>query len=514
MGVYHLWLALLGLAIFLLARSIYRLYFHPLSHIPGPKLAAISHLYEIYYDIWRGGRYLFKIEQMHQQYGPIVRITPREVHIIDPEFYEEIYAPASRRREKDPAWVPIFGTPTSMVATANHEHHRFRRSVLTNFFSRRSVQSLTPMIEERTMALLKRLEEFYATQTIVHLDDAFSALSADIITYYCYGKLWCFVEDKDFRIDIRASTTEITGLSHINRTFHFINPVLRKMPGWFMRLMMPGKKGLLDLQDAILELIHSSATGKSGSGDADEKQSDDKRRAMYHNLTDPILPPEERTAQRLEDECLVVLGAGTETTARTLTIAAYYLAEDPDVLMKLRNELKQVLPTVTSTCSWTELEKLPYLAAVISESLRLATPVVGRLPRIAPDETLTYKEHTIPPGTPMSSSSLLLHHNPTIFPNPTKFDPERWIRNKGKAVTGERLDRYLTVFTKGSRACLGMNLAYAELYIALAYFVRRVDWEMYNTSLDEITLTRDFFLGLNDRGEPVVRARVTGMVQD
>ncbi|KAL4936174.1 hypothetical protein BDV06DRAFT_233669 [Aspergillus oleicola] len=505
MDISYPWLALLGLGIFLLARTIYRLYFHPLSHIPGPKLAAISHLYEVYHDIWRGGLYLFEIEKMHKQYGPIVRITPREIHIADPEFYEEIYAPSSRRREKDPTWVPIFGSPTSMISTINHEHHRFRRSVLTNFFSKRSVQNLTPMIEERCIKLLERFQEFHENQTIVQLDDAFSALTADIITYYCYGKLWHFIEDKDFRSDIRVATTEISGLSHVNRIFHFVNPMLKSMPGWLMRALAPGKSGLLDLQDAILETIHSGDRPENGDG---------KRRAMYYNLTDPNLPPNERTKQRLEDECIIVLGAGTETTARTLTIAAFYLAEDQTLLHKLRDELKQVLPTVMSTCTWPELEKLPYLSAVISEALRLATPVVGRLPRVAPDETLIYKEYTIPPGTPMSSSSLLLHHNPTIFPNPAKYDPDRWIRNGGKAVTGERLDRYLTAFVKGSRACLGMNLGYAELYLALAYFVRRVDFELYNTAVDEVTLTRDFFLGLNDRCEPKVFARITGMVKD
>jgi hypothetical protein len=57
--------------IYLLGRTIYRLYFHPLSHIPGPKLAAATHLYEFYYDVCRGGLYLFEIEKMHQQYGTV-----------------------------------------------------------------------------------------------------------------------------------------------------------------------------------------------------------------------------------------------------------------------------------------------------------------------------------------------------------------------------------------------------------------------------------------------------------
>jgi hypothetical protein len=69
MDVSHLWLALLVLGISLLARTIYRFYFHPLSHIPGPKLAAATHLYEFYYDICCSGRFLFQIEKLHRQYG-------------------------------------------------------------------------------------------------------------------------------------------------------------------------------------------------------------------------------------------------------------------------------------------------------------------------------------------------------------------------------------------------------------------------------------------------------------
>lgn len=60
--------SLLGLA-YLVLRSIYRLYFHPLRHIPGPRLAAISSLYEFYYDVVCQGRYLWEIERLHAIYG-------------------------------------------------------------------------------------------------------------------------------------------------------------------------------------------------------------------------------------------------------------------------------------------------------------------------------------------------------------------------------------------------------------------------------------------------------------
>lgn len=80
--------------------AIKRLYLSPIAHIPGPKLAALTQWYESYYDIWLGGQYTFRILEMHREYGPIVRISPWEVHIGDPEFFSELYTGPSRRREK------------------------------------------------------------------------------------------------------------------------------------------------------------------------------------------------------------------------------------------------------------------------------------------------------------------------------------------------------------------------------------------------------------------------------
>lgn len=69
---------------------IYRLYLSPLAHVPGPKLAALTQLYELYYDIVLGEQYTFKIIDMHEKYGPIVRINPWEVHVGDPDFFSEL----------------------------------------------------------------------------------------------------------------------------------------------------------------------------------------------------------------------------------------------------------------------------------------------------------------------------------------------------------------------------------------------------------------------------------------
>lgn len=63
------------------SKAIYRLYWHPLSHIPGPKRAAISHLYEFYYDVIRGGTYLFEVEKMHQKYGTASFVLERTTRL-------------------------------------------------------------------------------------------------------------------------------------------------------------------------------------------------------------------------------------------------------------------------------------------------------------------------------------------------------------------------------------------------------------------------------------------------
>lgn len=67
----------------------YRLYFHPLRSIPGPRLAAATSWYDFYYDVFLKGELLFKIKELHEIYGPVVRISPREVHVADIGLYHE-----------------------------------------------------------------------------------------------------------------------------------------------------------------------------------------------------------------------------------------------------------------------------------------------------------------------------------------------------------------------------------------------------------------------------------------
>ena len=95
------------------------------------------------------------------------------------------------------------------------------------------------------------------------------------------------------------------------------------------------------------------------------------RKTIFDALSDSSVPPKERTRRRFEDEGLLVLLAGTETTARVLATAAFYIYQNKALVTKLREELRPVMPTPTTEPSWTQLEQLPYLVRTVVWSLIL-----------------------------------------------------------------------------------------------------------------------------------------------
>lgn len=205
------------------------------------------------------------------------------------------------------------------------------------------------------------------------------------------------------------------------------------------------------------------------------------------------------------------------TTAWALPVTVFHLLSNADVLHKLKHELYEAIPDPTKSVPLPELERLPYLTGVIKEGLRLSYGICTRLERIAPDETLTFNDGarvwTVPPGTPVSMTSVLVHQNPDIFPTPFEYRPERWVENP-------RLDKYLVAFSKGKMQCLGINLAYAELYLMLAKLFRlygseKVSFDgdvgrlsLFETTERDVQIAEDRFIPLPYRGSKGVRVTV------
>ncbi|KAL6234061.1 hypothetical protein BDW75DRAFT_241444 [Aspergillus navahoensis] len=493
------------LAVGLVVRSIYRLYFDPLHHIPGPKLAAISHLYEFYHDAIRGGLFIWEIERMHREYGPIVRINPREVHIKDPYFYDEIYAPANGgRRDKDSKAVEIFSSPTAMVSTVDHDTHRMRRKLLTSFFSRRSIEKLEPVVHQSLSKFLDSLVAAYKEDAVVDLIDRLQGLTGDVITHYAYGSSYGLQEPQNIGRGITKVVQEGTTKIHLHRFFPFFERLLRLVPNWFMAQLLPARAAIYDLLDGVKEQSIEALRQRDVSATPPEKTT------MFHALTAPEVPPEERTLQRLQDEGLVLFAAGTETTATTLGVALFHILNNKAIHQKLRNELDQELPTPQTRATWRQLEKLPYLNAVIHEALR-CSGLTMRQQRVAPTEVVKYKNWAIPPGTPVSMISHFVQTDPNIFDSPHTFNPERWIL---AAKKNENLSKFLVTFGRGNRSCIGMNLAYAELYNTIAAVVRRFDMELYQTTAENVRFVRDMLLPRSKDGPWKVRVKVVGIREE
>jgi hypothetical protein len=95
--------------------------------------------YEFYYDVVLAGQCIWKIRELHQQYGPIIRINPEEVHIQDARFYDQIYTGATHKRNKWSFFTNQSGLTSSAFATDDHDLHRLRRAALNPYFSKQKV---------------------------------------------------------------------------------------------------------------------------------------------------------------------------------------------------------------------------------------------------------------------------------------------------------------------------------------------------------------------------------------
>ncbi|OAA55716.1 Cytochrome P450 [Cordyceps fumosorosea ARSEF 2679] len=446
--------------------GIYRLYYSPIAHLPGPKLAALTQYYEFYYDIILGGQYTFRIVKMHEQYGPVIRISPWEVHVSDHDFHPELYAGPHRRRHKWIFWAKQFGAPHSGLSTLDHDHHRLRRNPLNQFFSTKSVRDLQPILEERVDRLLGRLRGEAQSRPTEPIDVMypFSAYTNDVINEYAFARSDHLIEEPDFGAHTTDSLLKGTHMGpiikHMNWALTLVNALPESISGW---------DGWLKLKNDILQQIDEI---KSTQG-TKRWELDVSHPTIFHELlASNELPAIEKETPRLAQDGQILVQGGTLTTSWTLSLAVFHLCNRPETLTRLRDELFAAIPNRDEVVPLARLESLPYLRAVVKEALRHGVGTSSRLSRIAPDESFDINDpatghtHHIPAGTVVSMSPYRTIMNEAIFPDPLGFHPERWLNED------ERLDSYLIMFGGGTRVCLGQALAQAELHLMLAKLFR------------------------------------------
>ncbi|MCJ1462746.1 hypothetical protein MMC07_001349 [Pseudocyphellaria aurata] len=355
-----------------------------------------------------------------------------------------------------------------MVSTPDKDLHHNRRAALASFFSRRQVLEFTPHIQQCMDKLCRRLNnEYKGMFKVVKLDDAFAAFSSDNIIYYAFARSYDFLNYPDFSTSFVHAIDEIK--AQIRRT--------------------------IDCQNKIDKNIEHE-----GYRNANQK-------TVFEEILHADLPPAELSLSRLQDEAVIIVMAGINTTKTTMCIACFHTLSNPSIYQRLRQELTNAFPDPTMRPSLPELEKLPYLTAVIQESLRFSYGASQRLPRIF-DFAIEYGSHTIPPGVAVSLTCYIQHHDERIFPSSQTFRPDRWLGNPKAPGTDKALSNYLVSFSKGTRSCLGMNLALAELYIGLATLFRSVNMELFETQRDAVDMAADHSVQVPKAGTKGVRVLI------
>jgi hypothetical protein len=237
-GTGVLGVAFIGVAYFILL-CIYRLYFHPLSRFPGPKLAAATKWYEAYFDLVKppGGQYTREIKRLHWIYGVIVRINPQEISINDPDFHGEIYAPQPAVRDKFPPIARILGTNSGTFGTVDHYIHRKRRAANSNFFSLQNVARSEPLIEKHVEHLCELLRTH--PEKIWELRVTFLALKLDIFYDYAFADSLGLQGDSQLADDWDKTILAIATCAPYIKMFPSLLPFATRVPIPFVQAISP-----------------------------------------------------------------------------------------------------------------------------------------------------------------------------------------------------------------------------------------------------------------------------------
>jgi cytochrome P450 len=188
--------------------------------------------------------------------------------------------------------------------------------------------------------------------------------------------------------------------------------------------------------------------------------------------------------RQIRDEAVTLFIAGFENVATALTWTWYLLAQHPEVEAKLGRELDEVLAGRAPAAA--DFPRLAYTRMVFEEAMRVYPPV----PRLVRTALRDYRVggYTVPAGSLVVVSQYLMHRDPRYFPDPLRFDPERWTPEARR----ERPAYTFFPFGGGSRRCIGEGFAYMEGVLVLATLASR--WRLRLASREPVGAVATHFL--------------------
>ncbi|EME41126.1 hypothetical protein DOTSEDRAFT_82343 [Dothistroma septosporum NZE10] len=453
--------------------------FHPLHDYPGPLLWKATRLTASYHHATGD---LYKcIAVIHDEYGRAVRIAPDEVSFSSPSAFPAIYN-ARPQLGKSP-WhfgpaneikLPDGNSlPESLITAPDAEHTRLRK-LITPAFLNAGIAEVEPVLQKYTDLLCKQLAV------------ASKAGSQNMVEWL----LWTLNDvigqlalDQEFQcLELRRMHPWPKFLLSVLKQTAFLNQ-FRRFGFSFKLLTMLAPQKLLDERDEFMNVVYRAvnqrlAREKGQASDIgygnDQKSRPDLVGLMLRDMrgTDRLSEPE------VISNSILIIGGGAETTSTCLSATLYHLCKAPHAMQRLKDEIRGCFST-NEEITITAISDLPYLKAVIDESLRIFPVASYITPRVIPEEGHIIDGHFLPGGTHVPMGQFFMGRSGQFFDDPREFRPERWLEgNEVQKVSGMRVNEILKPFSMGPRNCIGKQLALTEARLVTAKLIWHFDMEL------------------------------------
>ena len=423
------------------------------------------------------------VKDLHNTYGDVVRVSPNEVSFSSGETaWPDIYGFRIGKMKghntmlKDRVWYapPANGVPSILIADdANHSRGR---KTLSHAFSEKALNEQEALIQGYVDLLINRLKEVTSTSKApVNMVEWYNWTTFDVIADLLFGEPFGCLQDLQTHkyIELLFHSVEGFRFGYILHYFPFFR--------YLGRLIID--PSAVAARKEYMQWV-TSQTEKRISRET--QRPDFMTEILKHNgEKDAALSNAE-----MASNAQLILTAGSETTATLLSGVTYLLLKNPAVLQKLKSEIRGKFTTYDEM-TIEAVNNTPYLIAVLSEALRYFPPVPTGFNRIVPSGGEVVSGVYIPEKTSVYVSSYANAHTERNFKDPETFAPERWMGDAKYA--GDKLASNQP-FSFGPRACLGKNLAYAEMRLILAKMVWQFDWELDGGSENWLEESKVFLL--------------------
>lgn len=448
-----------------------------LRSIPAPFPAQFTNWW-LLYACRRGKRYLI-VDEVHKKLGPVVRIQPDHVSIADDEAIPIIYGHGNGflKAEFYDAFVSI---RRGLFNTRDRADHSRKRKLVSHTFAPKSIGQFEPYIHENLETFVTRWDEMIEKSprgdgtAQVDCLNWFNYVAFDTIGDLAFGApfgmLKAGADIAEVRSSLDAAPVYSPAVEILNRRGE-VSATLGCLPS-----IMPYAMWLPDpFFSRGLEAVENL------TGIAIARVKERLANPPDINRTDLLARLQEGKDEKgeplgfeeLTAEALTQLIAGSDTTSNSSCALLYHAVRTPGVMEKLQRELDAAVPDpATKVPDYEAVRNLPYLEAVINETLRIHSPSGIGLPRQIPAGSpgVHIRGHYFPAGTVLSVPTYSIHHSRDVWgEDADEFRPERWAD-----VTPRQRNAFIP-FSYGPRSCVGRNVAEMEMKMIAATWLRRYD---------------------------------------